>query len=652
MKKFFYFIASLCMTAMFASCSQNGVTITETEETYTLDNGIVSVMVAKSSGDLVSVRHQGKELLATILTEDGQPDLEKDPPGANPNGLNRGMTDHQYGFWSHDAMGPIGTGDAIATITIDPKKNFGKRAEVSIKGISKGRKMGTGPGASQDGQFAADIDIRFTMEKGQSGVYTYCTFTHPADYPKTAIGEARFCAKLAPMFDWISVDKTVNFHYPKDYFAGDKYVYTAPQYANRAFGWSSTTENIGIYTLNASMEYMSGGPTKIEFMGHRDTNKEAAACMLNYWRSSHYGGAVLSVDEGEEWSKTVGPFMIYVNSGENPEAMYADAKAKLAEESAKWPYEWVEGVNYPKAKERATVTGKFNLNDPYVSGDFVNLNVGLVAPAYTLTENGYNGEVYNDEINWQRDAKNYQFWTIGAADGSFAINNVRPGKYSLYAFTDGVLGEYLKTDIVVEAGQPLDLGELTWTPVRKGEQLWEVGIANRTASEFTMSSGHRDPKIPLKYPEMFPNDVDFVIGESDPAKDWFYMHIPHTTELGAEASPFFGVMAKGYATPYDIIFDMESVPAGKAILRVAINGTATSKIDVAVNGKEAGTIALRRSDGVISRHGSQAIWYERECEFDASMLKAGKNTLTLTVPAGSVNDGVLYDYVRLELAKN
>ena len=98
MKKFFYFIASLCMTAMFASCSQNGVTITETEETYTLDNGIVSVMVAKSSGDLVSVRHQGKELLATILTEDGQPDLEKDPPGANPNGLNRGMTDHQYGF--------------------------------------------------------------------------------------------------------------------------------------------------------------------------------------------------------------------------------------------------------------------------------------------------------------------------------------------------------------------------------------------------------------------------------------------------------------------------------------------------------------------------------------------------------------------------
>jgi rhamnogalacturonan endolyase len=56
------------------------------------------------------------------------------------------MTDHQYGFWSHDAMGPRGSGDAIARVTIDPKSNGGARAEVSVKGISRGRKMGTGPG--------------------------------------------------------------------------------------------------------------------------------------------------------------------------------------------------------------------------------------------------------------------------------------------------------------------------------------------------------------------------------------------------------------------------------------------------------------------------------------------------------------------------
>jgi rhamnogalacturonan endolyase len=80
------------------------VTLTENAATYTLDNGIVKVQVAKSSGDLVSLRFKDMEMLATFYTEDGQPDLTRDPPGENKAGLNRGMTDHQYGFWSHDAM--------------------------------------------------------------------------------------------------------------------------------------------------------------------------------------------------------------------------------------------------------------------------------------------------------------------------------------------------------------------------------------------------------------------------------------------------------------------------------------------------------------------------------------------------------------------
>ena len=54
-------------------------------------------------------------------------------------------------------------------------------------------------------------------------------------------------------------------------------------------------------------------------------------------------------------------------------------------------------------------------------------------------------------------------------------------------------------------------------------------------------------------------------------------------------------------------------------------------------------------DGVITRHQTQGLWYERQFEFGASMLKAGENTLTLTVPAGPINNGVIYDYLRLEL---
>jgi len=206
-----------------AGYAQAAVSIRENDQLYWLDNGIVVATVAKASGDLVSLRYRNMEMLATFLKEDGTPDLEKDPPGENRAGLNRGMTDHQYGFWSHDAMGPRGTGDAAARVTIDPKTNGGERAEVSVTGISNGRLMGTGPGAGPRGNFLTDIEIRWTLGRGDSGVYTYCAFEHKADYAASSITEARFCAKLADFFDWMSVaqDEHHNKPYPASLREGD-----------------------------------------------------------------------------------------------------------------------------------------------------------------------------------------------------------------------------------------------------------------------------------------------------------------------------------------------------------------------------------------------------------------------------------------------
>ena len=56
-------------------------------------------------------------------------------------------------------------------------------------------------------------------------------------------------------------------------------------------------------------------------------------------------------------------------------------------------------------------------------------------------------------------------------------------------------------------------------------------------------------------------------------------------------------------------------------------------------------------DGAITRHSIQGLWYEREFSFEAALLKPGANTLTLTVPAGPINNGIIYDYLRLELDK-
>ena len=46
------------------------------------------------------------------------------------------------------------------------------------------------------------------------------------------------------------------------------------------------------------------------------------------------------------------------------------------------------------------------------------------------------------------------------------------------------------------------------------------------------------------------------------------------------------------------------------------------------------------------------MWQEQTLKFDAALLKAGENQMQLTVPAGEVTSGVVYDYLRLELNKD
>lgn len=239
----------ICMTlSPVAFSADPKVIIKEDAETFTMDNGIVQVRISKVTGDLVSFRYKDMELFETMLTPDViQP--KGTEPVNNPNWRDPFITGSRHGYWSHSVQGVKGSAPSIPSITIDPSKNGGEIAEVSTKAFSKGRKMGTGPGTAADGDLTVDIEIRYTLQRGATGVYTYCIFTHKEDYPLAQFGEARYCAKLAAFFDWMSVDKEVDRHFPKGLDEGDKYVYTANQSDNRAFGWSSTTKNVGLFLL-------------------------------------------------------------------------------------------------------------------------------------------------------------------------------------------------------------------------------------------------------------------------------------------------------------------------------------------------------------------------------------------------------------------
>jgi rhamnogalacturonan endolyase len=597
------------------------VTVTQDASIFTLANGVVTAKVSKRSGDLVSLRYRDLDLLGAT-------------------------SGHPYGYWSHAATAPRMT----QTITIDPLATGGERGEVSVKGFSDGRPLGSGPGGSA----VADIEIRYTLARGDSGIYTYSVFTHKPEYPATSIGEARFCAKLnGEVFDYMTIDvnRRKIMPRPEDWdkgtplnmkevrrlntgrYAGQvehKYDYSAIQFEIPAYGWSSTEHRLGLWFVNPSIEYLSGGATKVELTGHLDNNTGAAPTVLNYWRGSHYGGSSCAIAQGEAWNKVIGPFLIYCNSGPDPESMWKDALAMATREAEAWPYDWVAGVDYSSKRDRGTVQGLLVLSDSQdPRTKLTNLLVGLAAPDYTASGRGGAAQV-----DWQLDAKHYEFWVRGDQQGRFTIPKVRPGSYTLHAIADGVLGEFSKTEVVVGRGMTTDLGRLDWKPVRHGRQLWEIGVPNRSAGEFKHGDHFWVWGLYSEYPKEFPDDVNFIIGKSDWRTDWNYVQPTRN----------------GQPTTWSVTFDLREVPRGKATLRLAICGVqGRGGIQVAVNEKPAGGTGPLVNSGVMHRDGIRGYWQEKSIAFDASLLKAGTNVIKLTNPGRNWTEGVLYDYLRLEL---
>ena len=647
------------------------VTITDNGATWTMDNGIVKLTILKASSGIQSLVYHGVTVAA------GHENWEQLP--ARP---------------------------ATPSITIDPASNGGQRGEVAIKGASSGR---------------IDIEVRYTMERGVSGFYTYAQYIHPAANATAGFGENRFILEsMNPTFDWLSVDKDRNqlmitdqdlrsgtvIHAKEQRIiaAGNyknsvehKYTYCGIMYRLPAYGWSSTKDHIGVYFINPTTEYIGGGAEKMDLVCHM------SGTLLDYWTSGHYGGgAGNSIPQGQDWTKVVGPIFVYLNALENPKepsraeldtlaatqgnptvpatlhdnslALWNDAMAKAKEVEAAWPFDWVSGVDYPHKDQRGNVTGQVVLNDPQAaSTKLPNLTIGLAHPDYTGTGGAFANRSGNGNlVTWQHDGNYYEFWNQGNEDGTFKITNVRPGKYTLHAFADGVLGEYAKTDITVEAGKDIDLGKLDWKPVRDGKQIWEIGYPNRNGGEFFKGDEYWRWGWDMRYALLFPNDIIYTVGKSDWHKDWFFEEVPHATNLGFvnpaakdPANQAFGWVnlptaagqdmwrdwGRGRATTWTIKFNLDHAPKGTATLRVSLGGSDSTTLTIGVNGQTAGAIRPI-STNALRYNTDRGVWREYSQPFNGTFLKAGENEMTLTVPAGDLTSGVCYDYLRLELDEN
>jgi rhamnogalacturonan endolyase len=651
------------------------VTITDNGTTWTMDNGIVKAVVNKRNSNLASLIYHGVAIVG------------------------------RSEYWEQTPSGQI-----TATMTIDPATNGGQRGEVAVKGVS-GR---------------MDIEVRYVLERGVSGFYTYAEYSHKASYPAAGEGESRFILQMNPTFDWLSVDADRNMlmcsnadertgvvvHAKEQRIlsAGiyknsveHKYSYCGVMYQLPAYGWSSTKDHIGVYFINPSCEYIGGDASKLDLVCHM------GATLLDYWTSGHYGGgAGCNIPAGQQWSKVVGPIFVYFNALENPQnptqaeldtlkategnptipatwhdnctALWQDAMDKAKEVKAQWPYDWVNGVDYPHKDQRANVTGQFVLDDPQAaSTKLPHLTVGLTHPDYTGNGGAFARRSGNGNlVTWEHDGNYYQFWNDGSDDGKFTITNVRPGTYTLHAFADGVLGEFAQTNITVEAGKNIDLGQLTWTPVRYGKQVWDIGYPDRTGDKFFKGDGANYWKWGwcLRYALLFPNDITYTIGQSDYHKDWFFEEVPHATSMAwlnpdakDPANQPFGwvkaeslaeypqsdqtgpwrVYGRGRATTWTIKFNMDKGEHGLAVLRVSLAGSdGGGGLGVGVNGKPVGTIQTIATNA-LRYNTDKGVWRQYTLAFDASLLKQGENSMTLTVPAGDLTTGVVWDYLRLEL---
>jgi rhamnogalacturonan endolyase len=559
-----------------------------------LDNGVIAVTLTKARAAVKSIRYRGHEMV-----RDGYYSMDGGANYRQPAGC-----------------------------VFEVVKNTPELVLVKMTRVWK------------DEPQAFDIDIYYALRRGDSGVYTYATLRHDARHPATGYGEWRMVWKLdQDLLEKICVDDKRHFEMQKStdkteptpikeitrilsgVRAGQldcKYDYSASYYDLGCWGHASDRNKIGAFMVLGSKEFFNDGPTK------QDLN---AAYGINHihFGMNHFNGSNVKLEAGEVWSKTYGPFLLYVNSGENAKACWDDAKARVVREHAEWPYAWVESPDYPKADGRGEVRGKIAFTDALRPGvSSAGAWVGLAAP--------------DAGGNWQFESERYQFWTKVGADGSFTIPHVRPGTYTLYAFGTGAVGEFARSGVVVEAGGKVDLGELTWEVPHAGRSIaWEIGVPDRTAREFRGGDDYWHGYLWETFDEILPNPLVFTVGSSDPAKVWNYAQ----TRYGERGVPH----------PWEVRFDLASEPAAGGVLTFAIASAQRANVTVNLNGTPLKDLVPTVQGGnALLRLSIHAKYCVERIEVPPGVLKAGPNVLKLTLKNTRDTDAhVMYDYLNLEL---
>ncbi len=363
----------------------------------------------------------------------------------------------------------------------------------------------------------------FMLRRGKAGLFAWVIYHHAAGAPGGSLVQTRFVVKAAskdrvfthwaidkyarqsPLMGLLPQEKFVRKIQDTTYLLSNhqiwcKYDYCLFSYQFLCYG--AAGRHTGLWMIWPSLGGCNGGPLRQELTVHQQhvDRRLAKNNILAMFSGSHFGAKPALIHRAQNWTHFFGPVFLYVNNGPSVGAMYRQARGVARRLRRQAPFRWLHSPDYPLA--RGALKGRVTMNNGHNPADAW----AVLGP--------------DNKTDWELQAGGYNYWTKVKRNGSFSINKIRPRTYKLSISGGNEFTDFVARHIRIGATGAKNLGTLQWRPADRGKTLWQIGVANRSATEFAHGMNVRHYGNFLRYLHEFPNDVTYTIGHSVPGRDW------------------------------------------------------------------------------------------------------------------------------------
>ncbi|KAL1951971.1 hypothetical protein VTO73DRAFT_1120 [Trametes versicolor] len=478
----------------------NAVTVNQTTSVYTFANDRLSFNVVKKNGYIQNLLFDGISVLGTLSGNAGQ--LYTDFPS---NGFILTGSSAAEIVQGADYAGIVLTDNDTASGSLVQRSWFLRDGETGLHSFARlAYHNATGPSKGALGE------VR-TMFRPNGGPWTTLVTNSEqwAPIPGAAATAKQVQVQDATWYLGLTPDDGY-VQQESDYWTKYTFADNQTNKAHGLYGQSSSGSPVGAWWVVNQKDTFFGGPYHVDLM--------VDGIIYNKQSTGHGGATSPNITNG--FDRTFGPQFLYLNRAPNASAQDLLADAEQYADPA-WNAEFYDEiaphvVGYVPSSSRGSFSAR------------VQVPQGATNVIAILSANGVH---FQDSA---ADITAYQYWATDVQDGIVNIDRVKAGTYRLTVSANGIFGDYIQDNVVIEAKKNTNV-EATWVAESAGTELWRIGVPDKTAGEFK-NGWERDtthPRQPSKYrifwgawdfPNEFPGGVNFTVGQSVEEKDWNYVH--------------------------------------------------------------------------------------------------------------------------------